>query len=162
MTFLVLFINYTKSQKLQEIQSEKITDLLANGKRPDLRIDDEGNVYLPDEIVLENGRTEKIRKFIKELNLTNPGVAGTPTYLDEKLLTEEHRKLIQQGFDEYGCNTFISDMVGLNRVIPPIQSEYCQKKVYDNSKYPKVSIVIAFHNDPWSGELFWLDFGYFF
>lgn len=148
----VFFLLYQKSTKKDGKIVENLPSYLKAGEN--------GTFYLPDGIVLTNGRTEKIKQYMKELNLTDPGAAGTPTYPDEKLLTPEHRRLIQAGYDDYGCNTFVSDMVGFNRIITPIQSQYCREKKYDTSNFPKVSIVIAFHNDPYSGKRNFIQFFY--
>lgn len=99
-------------------------------------------------IVLEDGLSEDARRFIQELNLTNPGENGVEVNLDDKLLTPEHKKLIEAGESEYGVNTFVSSLIPLNRKLPDLRSDYCKQKVYDLDGLPNVSIVIFFFKDP--------------
>ena len=146
--FSSLLIN-RKNPQILEIQ-EKILKL-SNQVSSNLKIDDDGTITLSDGLILHNGRSEKIKKYIRELNLTNPGANGVEVWPDEKLLTAEHRRIIKEGFDEYGCNTLVSDLVGLNRFIKDNRHEYCKTKTYSRD-LPKASVVIAFHNSAWSGR----------
>lgn len=127
----------------------KVLNLVGKRKQ----IDDDGTIYLSDGLILHDGRSEDTKRFMRELNLTNPGADGDGVWPKEELLTEEHRKLIKAGFDEFGCNTFVSDMIGLNRQIADNRSDYCKSKDKNYSQnLPKISVVVAFYNDPWSGE----------
>lgn len=106
-------------------------------------------IILESGIVLNDGLTEQAHRFIKELNLTNPGLDGKPVLIKNNLITEEHRTFIRAGFKEFGSNVFVSNLISLNRQISDNRSEYCKNKVYSKD-LPKVSVVIAFYNEPWS------------
>lgn len=107
-------------------------------------------IILPEsEIELFDGITEEAKRFINELNLINPGENGTAVKLNEKLLTDEHKRLIKQGMDEYGSNVFVSNLISVNRIVSDNRSKECKNKIY-RKDLPKASVVVAFYNEPWS------------
>ena len=155
------YYNYNLNMELKNanISMEKLQNNLMNIVEHGVKMrndfmnvmnDESDSITLPESgIVLKDGITIEARRFIKELNLTNPGDQGRGVVLDEKLLTAEHRKLIKEKFDEFGSNVFASNLISLNRQVSDNRSEHCKKKVYSED-LPKVSVVIAFYNEPWS------------
>ncbi|XP_070501612.1 putative polypeptide N-acetylgalactosaminyltransferase 9 [Chironomus tepperi] len=100
------------------------------------------------EYELSDGITDEARRYMAELNLTNPGHLGAPVIIPPNVSNEIKQK-IDDGFKAYGFNAFVSSLVSLNREIPDKRSEYCRTKVY-RSDLPKVSVVIPVHEDDWS------------
>ncbi|KAL7012868.1 hypothetical protein ACKWTF_015088 [Chironomus riparius] len=98
---------------------------------------------------LDDGITEIARKYIKELNLTNPGENGLPVSISSNV-PQEIKALIKQSQDTYGFNQFLSSMISLNRFIPDVRPDECKIKSYRTEKFSKVSIVIPFYNDDWT------------
>lgn len=56
---------------------------------------------------------------------------------------------VDKAMREYGFNTYVSDMISLNRSIPDVRMEECKYWHYPED-LPTASIVIAFHNEGWS------------
>lgn len=83
---------------------------------------------------------------LQELGLVNPGDNGEAVKLPQNLSAEVER-LVKEGYDNYGHNAFVSNLVSLNRYLPDLRSDVCKNKVYTN--LPKASIVIPFHNEHW-------------
>ncbi|KAL3985756.1 Glycosyl transferase 2 family protein [Acanthocheilonema viteae] len=73
----------------------------------------------------------------------NYGEMGEPVIVD-KTLPE-----VMRAMREYGFNTYVSDMISLNRSIPDIRMNECKYWHYPED-LPTVSIVIAFHNEGWT------------
>ncbi|CAG9811016.1 unnamed protein product [Chironomus riparius] len=97
---------------------------------------------------LDGGISEQAQRFIKELNLTNPGENGVPIKLPNNA-SDQVKRLIKYGFDTFGYNQFISTLVSLNRALPDVRPDECKQKVYRTDKFSKISIVIPFYNDDW-------------
>lgn len=58
---------------------------------------------------------------------------------------EERKRVYKKhNFDLYG-----SDLVPLNRSLPDVRSKACQLKEYPK-RLPTTSVIIIFHNEPWS------------
>jgi hypothetical protein len=105
-------------------------------------------IFLPQTgIFLHDGITEDTKRFMSELNLTNPGVNGSAVRLKEKYLTKTNLNLMKNLFNEFGSNVFVSNLISLNRRVSDNRSEYCKQQVY-RKDLPKVSVVIAFYNEP--------------
>lgn len=100
-----------------------------------------------EKFVLSDGISQESRKYIEELQLENPGENGDGVELP-KNLSSEIQNLINQGQDANGFNSFISNMISLNREIPDIRSDICKSRNYTD--LPKCSIIIIFHNEDWS------------
>ncbi|GAV03628.1 hypothetical protein RvY_14024 [Ramazzottius varieornatus] len=80
----------------------------------------------------------------KQERRQGPGEEGVAVNLSK----EEARKA-QRGNREYGFNQIASDMISLDRAIPDTRPPECKHWQYP-TKLPKVSVVIAFHNEMWS------------
>lgn len=86
--------------------------------------------------------------LLQELGLVNPGETGDPVELP-KNLSEDILKLIKNGYDTQGYNSFVSSLVSVSRRISDTRSDACKEFVY-SSNLPKCSVVIPFHNEDWS------------
>ncbi|OZC08256.1 hypothetical protein X798_04735 [Onchocerca flexuosa] len=73
----------------------------------------------------------------------NYGEMGKPVLVD-KTLPE-----VKQAMREYGFNTYVSDMISLNRSVPDVRMDECKYWHYPED-LPTASIVIAFHNEGWT------------
>ncbi|KAI6225503.1 Polypeptide N-acetylgalactosaminyltransferase [Aphelenchoides fujianensis] len=72
-----------------------------------------------------------------------PGDYGQPVYADA------NRPEVQRAMNEFGFNTFVSDMISMNRSIPDVRMAECKYWQYPVD-LPTASVVIAFHNEGWS------------
>jgi Glycosyl transferase family 2 len=95
---------------------------------------------------LDDGLTDEQKQFIEKLGLTNPGMDGIGVELPNNL-TEDIQKLVQEGYDTDFFNSFVSNMISLNRMLSDVRSEECKAKVYSN--LPKCTILISFSNENW-------------
>jgi hypothetical protein len=100
----------------------------------------EGNV-----LGFEDGVSETAREFIEKLGLENPGALGEAVVLLANLPLEIKTK-VDEDFEKNKFNSFVSDMISLNRKLPDLRSEACRNKEYSKN-LPKCSIVVAFHNE---------------
>ena len=91
---------------------------------------------------------EKTKYWHKLLGLDNPGFLGEPVKLADEL-PEPIRLRIQDGWDKFSYNEFVSSLIPLDRFLPDIRSDYCKKIKY-SKKLPKATVVIIFHNESWS------------
>ena len=57
---------------------------------------------------------------------------------------------MNMGLDEYGLNTFVSDLISVHRSINDKRPFKCQRIQYNIQKLPNISVVISFYNEPWS------------
>uniref|UniRef100_A0A158Q6R2 Polypeptide N-acetylgalactosaminyltransferase n=1 Tax=Elaeophora elaphi TaxID=1147741 RepID=A0A158Q6R2_9BILA len=73
----------------------------------------------------------------------NHGEMGEPVLVD-KTLPE-----VKAAMRDYGFNTYVSDMISLNRSIPDVRMDECKYWHYPED-LPTVSVVIAFHNEGWT------------
>jgi hypothetical protein len=89
----------------------------------------------------------KIESYRELFNLTNPGDMGKPVTLPEKL-SDDVKKLIDEGWEKYTINEFVSDLIPLRRSLPDIRDDYCRQQTYEN--LPRASVIIIFHNEAWS------------
>jgi hypothetical protein len=94
---------------------------------------------------LDDGVSETAREFIEQLGLENPGAFGEPVVLPGNLPREIKTK-VDADFAKNKFNSFVSDMISLNRKLPDLRSEACRAKEYSKN-LPKCSIVVAFHNE---------------
>lgn len=115
------------------------------------QFDSSSDVALEDDDKNFNKEFKEIdpayEKYIKELGLKDPGENGEGVELPEDIPSEIKRK-VQEGYDRHGFNSFVSNLISLNREVPDPRDEVCRQKVYKN--LPKCSIVIPFHNEEWS------------
>lgn len=82
------------------------------------------------------------------LNLKNPGQMGEPVILPENLPLEIQQK-INQSYEIYKINEFVSSLIPLDRDLPDIRPDYCKTVTYSEN-LPQVSVIMVFHNEPLS------------
>jgi Glycosyl transferase family 2 len=97
-------------------------------------------------IQLDDGLTLEEKQLIEKLGLENPGMDGTGVELP-KNLTEDIQKLVQEGYDNDFFNSFVSNLISINRILPDVRSKECKAKVYSN--LPKCTVFIPFRNENW-------------
>ncbi|VDN31194.1 unnamed protein product [Gongylonema pulchrum] len=71
------------------------------------------------------------------------GEMGEPVFVDKNLPE------VQEAMRAFGFNTFVSDMISLNRSVPDVRMDECKYWHYPED-LPTASVVIAFHNEGWS------------
>jgi len=161
--YIIIATNYSKDieSKIEEENrimdkfQDKLLTLMQHGIKVKNPVIDKFN--LPENYTfdpnnplnLDDGLTDEAKRFIKELNLTNPGENAAPIKIPLKV-SNEVKRLIKHGFDTFGYNHFISTLVSLNRALPDVRPDECKQKVYRNDKFSKISIVIPFYNDDWN------------
>lgn len=82
------------------------------------------------------------------LNLTNPGHMGKPVKLPQFVPSDIQQK-INQSWEIYAINEFVSNLIPLYRDLPDVRPEYCKKLQYSDN-LPVTSVVMVFHNEPFS------------
>ncbi|WKY11623.1 hypothetical protein Q1695_003306 [Nippostrongylus brasiliensis] len=82
---------------------------------------------------------------VPEIPSNQPGEGGLPVYVSDENGMRESKRAEQL----YGFNTYVSDMISLNRTIPDIRMEECKHWNYPE-ELPTVSVVIVFHNEGWT------------
>ncbi|EYC21686.1 hypothetical protein Y032_0019g3959 [Ancylostoma ceylanicum] len=80
-----------------------------------------------------------------EVPSDQPGEGGLPVAISDEEGLRESKRAEQ----EYGFNTYVSDMISLNRTIPDIRMDECKHWNYPET-LPSVSVVIVFHNEGWT------------
>lgn len=56
---------------------------------------------------------------------------------------------IQKSIEEHNYNLYASEHISLRRTLPDYRFDECRRLTYPD-RLPNVSIVIVFHNEPWS------------
>lgn len=56
---------------------------------------------------------------------------------------------VQSALAEFGFNTFVSDMISMNRTVPDVRMNECKFWHYPTD-LPTASVIIPFHNEGWS------------
>lgn len=92
--------------------------------------------------------SNEILEIHRQLNLTNPGHLGAPVILPLDL-PEDLQAQVNKSNDEFKFNEFVSRLIPLNRELPDYRKGTCKTANYSNS-LPKVSVVLAFYNEPFS------------
>lgn len=98
-------------------------------------------IFVPPSLV-------EVSEIRFRLNLTNPGHLGKPVVLHGKL-TDIMQKEVNKSYDEFKFNEFVSRLIPLDRELPDFRRDAC-KAVNYSSNLPKVSVVLAFYNEPFS------------
>ncbi|CAL8072159.1 unnamed protein product [Orchesella dallaii] len=75
-----------------------------------------------------------------------PGELGSGITIEDA--SEQQLKNITEGYEKFGFNEFVSNLIPHNRSLPDFRNEWCQKGSQTYSKdLPTASIIIAFHNE---------------
>ncbi|VDM62720.1 unnamed protein product [Angiostrongylus costaricensis] len=99
----------------------------------------------PNTVLLEDGQLGNYEPKEPEVPSNQPGEGGLPVVVSDDAGMRESKRADQ----EYGFNTYVSDMISLNRTIPDIRMEECKHWNYPES-LPSVSVIIVFHNEGWT------------
>lgn len=87
----------------------------------------------------------EILEFYDRLNLTNPGHMGTAVKFPDNIPLDI-QKMINQSWENYQINEFVSNLVPLDRILPDIRTDYCKNKTYSQN-LPMASVIMIFHNE---------------
>jgi polypeptide N-acetylgalactosaminyltransferase len=79
----------------------------------------------------------------EEIDAGTPGELGKPVHIDSSLPD------VKRAFSDFGFNTYVSDMISMNRSLPDVRMDECKYWHYPED-LPTASVVIAFHNEGWS------------
>ncbi|CAI4223359.1 unnamed protein product [Auanema sp. JU1783] len=123
--------NVTDYEKYKPRESPWNSQDLAGGVDP-------GAVYT-------NGKSGNYEPISPEIPSDQPGENGEPVQITD----EEGRKLSIAAVNSFGFNTYVSDMISMNRTIPDIRMNECKYWDYPE-ELPTVSVVIVFHNEGWT------------
>lgn len=103
--------------------------------------------YKSDDILLPP-LPPKIIELHKRLNLTNPGHMGAPVILPSDLPFDIQEK-VNQSWEVYAINEFVSNLIPLYRELPDIRPDYCRTVKY-SANLPDTSVIMVFHNEPFT------------
>lgn len=73
---------------------------------------------------------------------------GKPVILPPNI-PEDIQLMINQSFETYKINEFVSNLIPLYRELPDIRPEYCRTVQYSEN-LPVTSVILIFHNEPFS------------
>ena len=100
--------------------------------------------------VTEKNEEEKETE-LPEANKVMPGEGG-----EEVIISEEdkvrHKDAIATGWKENAFNSYVSDLISLDRSLPDARHPACteQGRYLPASSLPSTSVIITFHNEAWS------------
>ena len=57
--------------------------------------------------------------------------------------------MAKERYSKHQLNVVASEFVSLNRKLPDVRHDKCQKVQYPK-RMPKISVIIVFHNEAWS------------
>ena len=107
----------------------------------DVSDNDDSEIFVPP-------LSGQILEIHRRLNLTNPGHLGKPVVLPEHL-PEDIQAEVNKSIDEFKFNEFVSRLIPLDRELPDYRKGTCKTANY-SSNLPKVSVIMAFYNEPFS------------
>lgn len=90
----------------------------------------------------------EILDYHRRLNLTSPGHMGLPVILPKDLPPDIQAE-VNQSINEFKFNEFLSRLIPLDRELPDYRQGTCLNVTY-LPNIPKVSVVIAFYNEPFT------------
>lgn len=73
---------------------------------------------------------------------------GEPVILPPNI-PEDIQLMINQSFETYKINEFVSNLIPLYRELPDIRPDYCRTVQYSEN-LPVTSVILIFHNEPFS------------
>lgn len=128
---LSIFYIYFLSWKVNKFNSVEISS----------KSNDFDEIYVPPV-------ADEILELHRRLNLTQPGHLGKPVQLPD-ILPDDIRVAVNESYDEYKFNEFVSRLIPLYRELPDLRQGTCKNASYAEN-LPKVSIILAFYNEPFS------------
>ena len=60
------------------------------------------------------------------------------------------RQRIKVGYDQYGLNQYLSDLIPVKRRLPDVRSAWCRDMARLVTRLPKTSVIITVHNEAMS------------
>lgn len=63
---------------------------------------------------------------------------------------EETKKKIDDGWRENAFNSYVSDMISVNRSLPDPRDDWCKAPDRNLKELPVTSVIVVFHNEAWS------------
>ncbi|CAB3261270.1 unnamed protein product [Arctia plantaginis] len=93
---------------------------------------------------LTNAERLKIVKYYDD----PPGVDGRPVLLQSNLRYDIKQK-VRIGWKLYHFNSFVSDLIPVNRSLPDWRDKWCRNQNY-SSDLPSATVIICFYNEAWS------------
>ena len=60
------------------------------------------------------------------------------------------RQRIAVGYDQYGLNQYLSDLIPVKRRLPDVRSGWCRDMARLVTRLPKTSVIITVHNEAMS------------
>lgn len=101
-----------------------------------------------DEEIFVPPISPTILELHRRLELVNPGHMGQPVVLPENL-PDDIQSEVDASLENFKFNEFVSRLIPLDRELPDFRQDSCKTKKY-SSNLPKVSVVLVFHNEPFS------------
>ncbi|XP_066904273.1 putative polypeptide N-acetylgalactosaminyltransferase 9 [Halyomorpha halys] len=95
-----------------------------------------------------NNQGSRITHNINEAESHFYGEMGKPTEL--KNISDEIQELIDDGYDKFSYNEYLSDRISLHRTLPDMRDPWCKVEGRFLQDLPQTSIVIPFRNEAWS------------
>lgn len=103
-----------------------------------------------DESIFVLPLSDEILELQQRLNLTNPGHLGAAVVLPDNLPDDIQLK-VNESYDNFKFNEFVSQLIPLDRELPDYRQDACKAAANTYSAdLPKVSIVLAFYNEPFT------------
>ena len=112
-----------------------------------------------EEIECEDEKSERINVWERikaplQLHIFMPQQpAGGELSGDNSLLYKkdnEARQRIAVGYNQYGLNQFLSDLIPVDRRLPDARSDWCRDQARLVTRLPKASIIVTVHNEAMS------------
>lgn len=147
----LIFPNSNRSQFLID-PSDIAVKLRSSHVKQSEYIDKKGmhvvvGTYVGDALTKE---TPKFTQEELDNNGYNPkkgaGEQGQPVFLNGRQADVTAKRL----WHINKFNLVVSDMIALNRTLPDVRKEACQKLNYGQQVLPSATIIIVFHNEAWS------------
>ncbi|KAF1752696.1 hypothetical protein GCK72_019251 [Caenorhabditis remanei] len=95
--------------------------------------------------IFRDGELGNYEPKTPEIPSNQPGEHGRPVPVTD----EEGMAAGRAAEKEFGFNTYVSDLISMNRTIPDIRPKECKHWDYPEN-LPTVSVVIVFHNEGWT------------
>lgn len=145
MCFLILIFMYTNYNETSKRTLTNCDKELGRLNKSDL--DFKPNIVNKTKYVFIN-RTEVVTRTVM-ISKYGPGENGAAVSLPRDYFTSEEMETIKINKKQFGFNTFISDLISLQRRTPDRRMEACKHIKYPTN-LPQVSVVIIFRDEWWS------------
>ncbi|XP_037075989.1 putative polypeptide N-acetylgalactosaminyltransferase 9 [Pollicipes pollicipes] len=103
----------------------------------------------PKTAAPSSGQRSEQRHFLLPPQEPNgPGELGKPVLMPANL-TEEQRRLVEQGWTNNAFNQYVSDLVSVHRTLPDVRDDKC-RETQQWGRLPNTAVIVCFHNEAWS------------